>query len=149
MKTTFTEFRKLVASTFWTQQLVKHYHYQVRGNDFQIVHELMQEFYEYLDDKIDLLNERLVQEGYKPVVSLVEIIDLRNNELNDIDETKIRSNEIYNNLILDFEILKKQLNELISYYVACGDVKNTTNEDILREFKAWIEKQIWMIKNSL
>ena len=149
MKTTFTEFRKLVASAFWTQQLVKHYHYQVRGNDFQIVHELMQEFYEYLDDKIDLLNERLVQEGYKPVVSLVEIIDLRNNELSDIDETKIRSNEIYNNLILDFEILKKQLNGLISYYMDYGDVNNTTNEDILREFKAWIEKQIWMIKNSL
>ena len=80
---------------------------------------------------------------------MVEIIDLRNNELNDIDETKIRSNEIYNNLILDFEILKKQLNELISYYVDCGDVNNTTSEDILREFKAWIEKQIWMIKNSL
>ena len=50
---------------------------------------------------------------------------------------------------LDFEILKKQLNELISYYVDCGDVNNTTNEDILREFKAWVEKQIWMIRNSL
>lgn len=121
-------------------------HYIVRGNEFIKTHETLQQYYEYFQEIFDSLNERLVQLGSAPVYSLTKIQEYRNTNINELRSNTMDKDKIWIELLRDFEIISNSLKNIIKVYVKEDDF---VTEDLLRGYKAWIEKQLWMIKSSI
>ena len=85
---------------------LQNYHWNVQGKDFFQVHAKLEELYNEINEQIDEIAEHILILGGQPLGTVKDYLDI--STIKEAENKKIKSAEIYNNLLSDFEELNKK-----------------------------------------
>ena len=84
---------------------LQNYHWNAQGKDFFRTHEKLEELYNEVNESIDEIAEHILILGGQPLGTLKDY--LATSTIQEAENKKVKSDEIYSNLITDFETLLK------------------------------------------
>ena len=119
-------------------------HFLVKGYNFQESHLVTENYYDHFKLVYDWINERLVQLGEKPVVSLVRALKLQEIEETSTDIKKVK--EVYSILDGDFRVLK---NIMLNLKEASAKAKDYVTEDYCIGQLRFLDKELWFMQSKL
>ena len=119
-------------------------HWYVEGRQFHAMHELFEMYYDKVTEDLDVVAERMLQLEFKPVATLKGALEIAK-----IEE---RGEEFGKDL--DFvEIVRKDFEYLLGLTLEVKEEADKAGDDptvdIMNEFTAYYQKQLWMIKATL
>ena len=89
---------------------LQNYHWNAQGKDFFRTHEKLEELYNEVNESIDEIAEHILILGGQPLGTLKDY--LATSTIQEAENKKVKSDEIYSNLIKDFETLLKKSTEI-------------------------------------
>ena len=89
---------------------LQNYHWNAQGKDFFRTHEKLEELYNEVNESIDEIAEHILILGGQPLGTLKDY--LATSTIQEAENKKVKSDEIYTNLITDFETLLKKSTEI-------------------------------------
>jgi starvation-inducible DNA-binding protein len=125
----------------WTVLHMKlhHFHWNVKGPHFFTLHAKFEELYTESAARIDLLAERMLAIGGKPVSTLADIIRLASIKEATVEQL---AEQMTASIADDFKQLVGELKQGIKIADSYGD---EVTEDLLIAIQTDLEKQIWML----
>lgn len=123
---------------------LQNYHWNVNGKGFFITHEKLEEYYNEIRVQIDEIAEHILAQGYQPLGTMQDF--MKNSEIQEAKNEKIKSIPIIKNLIQDFGILKqkavkiKQEAEIQSDYATSALMDNYLSN---------YSKKLWMLNETI
>jgi starvation-inducible DNA-binding protein len=129
----------------WTVLYVKlhHYHWFVKGHHFFTLHEKFEELYNEANEHIDVLAERILTIGGKPISTLKECLEKAS-----IQEAK--GNESEDDMVFEIcEDFKKIIQELQEAMRLAENAYDQGTSDILLSINGSLQKHVWMLKSYL
>ncbi|MFP4377769.1 MAG: Dps family protein [Spirochaetales bacterium] len=115
------------------------FHWNVEGQAFFPLHEVLQERYEALAEEIDEVAERVLKLGHRPLTKLNDYV--KNAQLEEAESRAYTSREIAEHMCSDLATLIESLRETIEVAQEHGD--EGTADDAIAMLKDK-EKQLWM-----
>ena len=89
---------------------LQNYHWNVQGRDFFQTHKKLEELYDEVNESIDEIAEHILILGGQPLGTLKDYLAV--STIQEGENKKLKSDEIYNNLITDYEKLLKKSTEI-------------------------------------
>ena len=89
---------------------VQNYHWNVIGQGFFTVHAKLEEIYDGVNEKIDVVAERILAIGGRPLGSSKKYLEVT--KITEANDEDIRVKDALENLIVDTEYLLKSVREL-------------------------------------
>lgn len=89
---------------------LQNYHWNAQGKDFFRTHEKLEELYNEVNESIDEIAEHILILGGQPLGTLKDYLAV--STIQEAENKKVKSDEIYRNLITDFETLLKKSTEI-------------------------------------
>lgn len=120
------------------------YHWNVVGEGFFTLHTKLEEIYDGVSGEIDLIAERIIMLGAKPLGSLEEY--LSNSTIKESPSEDIKSRELLESLLSDFKTLLGDVKDL---YLLADKNDDPVTSSILENSISNYEKNIWMISSFL
>ena len=120
------------------------YHWNVVGEGFFTLHAKLEEIYDGVNEEIDLIAERIIMLGAKPLGSLKDY--LSNSTIKESDSEDIKSRELLESLLSDFKNLLADVKDL---YLLADKNDDPVTSSILENSISNYEKNIWMISSFL
>ena len=119
-------------------------HWYVEGRQFHAMHELFEMYYDKVTEDLDVVAERMLQLEFKPVDT--------QKGAQEIAKIEERGEEFGKDL--DFvEIVRKDFEYLLGLTLEVKEEADKAGDDptvdIMNEFTAYYQKQLWMIKATL
>jgi starvation-inducible DNA-binding protein len=133
----------LLADTTVFYQKLRHYHWNVQGQDFFELHLKFEEVYNKWVVFIDEIAERVIALDTVPLHTLSGM--LKHARLKE-DEELPEAREMVNRTIVDLVALRESIDETISKAEDSGD---RTTVNILDEIRDGLEADRWMLKTWL
>lgn len=122
---------------------LQNYHWNVEGNEFFTTHAKLEEIYNEINTSIDEIAEHILILGGQPLGTLKDYIDI--SSIQEAENKKIKSNEIYQNLIVDFDTLLKKSIEIKEQ---ADNQKDYATSSLIDEYILQYGKYIWMLKHT-
>lgn len=121
---------------------LQNYHWNVQGKDFFRAHEKLEELYNEINTSIDEIAEHiLILEG-QPLGTLKDYLAI--STISEAENKKVKSDEVYNNLIKDYGILLKEATEI----KANADTQNDyATSSLIDNYILSYGKHLWMLKH--
>ena len=85
---------------------LQNYHWNVTGKGFFITHEKLEEYYDETREQIDEIAEHILALGAEPLGTMQDF--MKNSEIQEAKNEKIKSLEIIKNVIKDLQILQQK-----------------------------------------
>ncbi len=131
----------LLANLVVEYHKLQNFHWFVKGSDFFTAHAKLEEFYDGINEAIDEVAEKLLMAGGKPLANLKEFLEV--STIKEACDSYRSSAEVFTSVLSDFELLKKE----------CEEVKELADEEKVYFISAYMDelidnfaKTIWMIK---
>ena len=121
---------------------LQNYHWNVQGKDFFQVHAKLEELYNEINEQIDEIAEHILILGGQPLRTVKDYLDI--STIKEAENKKIKSAEIYNNLLSDFEELNKKAIEIKE---EAEIEKDYATSSLIDEYILDYGKIIWMLKH--
>ena len=86
---------------------LQNYHWNVQGKGFFLTHEKLEEYYDEIRVQIDEIAEHILTLGYQPLGTMQDF--LKNSEIQEAKNEKIKSLPIIKELIKDITILQQKV----------------------------------------
>ncbi len=119
------------------------FHWYVKGDQFFTLHIKFEELYNEAGLHVDVIAERLLAIGGKPVATMKENLELSSvNEANGTES----SQEMVQAVISDFSLIIGELKEGMSL---AGELNDETTGDMLLAIHSGLEKHVWMLSAYL
>ncbi len=128
-----------LANTYLLLVKTQNFHWNVVDARFHSLHEFFQEQYEALFEAVDEIAERIRMLGFKSPGSLREFLDLGTL---DEAETNLSGDDMLSELLIDHELVIKDLREQIKESIELGD---EGTGDMLIDRLRFHEKTAWML----
>ncbi|WP_028042924.1 Dps family protein [Candidatus Stoquefichus massiliensis] len=123
---------------------LQNYHWYIKGKDFFNVHAKLEEYYNYINGGIDDIAEKILMIGGKPIASMSEFIEY--SQIKEAQDEAISSHEIYQSILLDFQILLDSVKKIKSFADESDEyLISSAMDSYIEEFS----KSIWMIKQVI
>ncbi len=119
-------------------------HWYVEGRQFHAMHELFEMYYDKATEDMDVVAERMLQLGMKPVANLKGALEMT--KIEERAEEFGKDLDFVQIVNADYEYLLKLTLEVKEAAEEAGDDPTV---DIMNEFTAYYQKQLWMIKATL
>lgn len=123
---------------------LQNYHWNVEGKDFFTAHAKLEEIYDEINSSIDEIAEHILIIGGQPLGTLKDYLEITS--IKEAENKKIKSDEIYRNLVTDFEILLKKSIEIKEN---ADNNKDYATSSLIDEYILQYGKYIWMLKQTL
>lgn len=120
------------------------YHWNIEGEGFFTLHEVLEEIYSEMADEIDEVAERVLTLGIRPAASMKEYLELA--ELKEEESVGIQSRDVVKNVLDDFSILIGKLREGIEIADKYNDEASI---DLMVGSLSNLEKRSWMLRAYL
>ncbi len=133
----------LVADFTVFYQKLRHYHWNVKGKEFFVLHAKFEELYDQVNEVIDELAERVVALGETPVHTLAGVLKLASLKE---DDTTPSGLEMVKLIVADLEALSAKLLPAIAVAEEAGDRTTVNKLDGMRD---GLEGSLWMIRAYL
>ena len=121
---------------------LQNYHWNVEGKDFFQVHAKLEELYNKINEQIDEIAEHIAILGGQPLGTLKDYLE--KSTIKEAENKKIKSSEIYNNILADYEELLKKTMEIKEEADA---EKNYATSSLIDEYILEYGKIIWMLNH--
>lgn len=122
---------------------LQNYHWNIYGKDFFVVHSKLEEYYDKINEQIDEVAEHILKLGEQPLGTIQDY--LNTTCITEAKNEKIKTCEVFENVIKDLEILLKKVK----------DIKKKADEQNLYATSALMDgyiseymKYLWMLKQS-
>ena len=121
---------------------LQNYHWNAQGKDFFRTHERLEELYNEVNESIDEIAEHILILGGQPLGTLKDY--LATSTIQEAGNKKVKSDEIYSNLIKDFETLLKKSTEIKEEADKENDYATSA---LIDEYILSYGKHLWMLKH--
>lgn len=123
---------------------LQNYHWNIEGKDFFQVHLKLEEIYDKINEQIDEIGEHILILGGQPLGTLKDYLAIAT--IKEAENKKLKSDEVYNNLITDFgELLKKS----IEIKEESDKENEYSTSSLIDEYILEYGKIIWMLKHAM
>ena len=123
---------------------LQNYHWNVEGKDFFTAHAKLEELYNEINKSIDEIAEHILILGGQPLGTLKDYLEI--STIKEAENKKVKSDEVYNNLITDFgELLKKS----IQIKEEADKQNEYSTSSLIDEYILVYGKYIWMLKHTM
>ena len=123
---------------------LQNYHWNIKGNDFFVIHAKLEEYYEAVNEQIDEIGESILILGGQPIGTLKEYLE--KTCIKEAENKKVDITEVLNSVLKDFETLlskvvkiKEEADKQSQYFVS------STMDNYIEDYG----KKIWMLKQSM
>ena len=134
-----TTMDKLLANYHVFYQKLRHFHWNVRGQDFFDLHQKFEELYTRGLVDIDNVAERIRVFGAFPMGTLKEY--LATSEITET-VTKLTAMEMTREVLNDMEILNSFMIDVVD---AAGEIGDVATMDLINSMMRTMEKEHWML----
>lgn len=121
---------------------LQNYHWNAQGKDFFRAHEKLEELYNKINEQIDEIAEHILIIGGQPLGTLKDYLSI--STIQEAENKKVKSEEIYNNLLTDFETLLKKSVEIKE---EADKEEDFATSALIDEYILGYGKYIWMLKH--
>ena len=123
---------------------LQNYHWNVNGKGFFITHEKLEEYYNEIRVQIDEIAEHILAQGYQPLGTMQDFI--KNSEIQEAKNEKIKSIPIIKNLIQDFGILKQKAVNIKEEAEKQSDYATSA---LMDNYLGNYSKKLWMLNETI
>ena len=110
METLIKELNQYLSDLSVFYRKLQNYHWNVKGSDFFVVHEKLEEYYNKINDQIDEVAEHILTLNAQPLGTMKDYLETTT--IAEAKNERICSTEIYKNIIKDFETLLERVNQI-------------------------------------
>ena len=121
---------------------LQNYHWNIQGEDFFEAHEKLEELYDQINEEVDEIAEHILILGGQPLGTLKDY--LSNAKIQEAENKKVKSEEVYKNLITDYGTLLKKAIEIKE---EAENQKQYDTSSLIDEYILNYGKIIWMLKH--
>ena len=123
---------------------LQNYHWNVNGKGFFITHEKLEEYYNEIRVQIDEIAEHKLALGYQPLGTMQDF--MKNSEIQEAKNEKIKSIPIIKNLIQDLEILKQKSVKIKEEAETQSDYATSA---LMDNYLGNYSKKLWMLNETI
>ena len=123
---------------------LQNYHWNVRGRNFFVIHEKLEEYYNEVREQIDEIAEHILTKGFEPLGTMRDF--MQNSQIQEAENEKISDQEILNNLIQDFKTLQQKAKEIKQIAEKETDYETSS---IIDDYLCNYSKKLLMLSESL
>ena len=123
---------------------LQNFHWHVEGEDFFPVHAKLEELYDGINAAIDEVAENILMIQGKPLASLKDFLE--NASIEEAEAEYIESDDIFEEVLKDFELLLKEVKEIKK---AADEKEEYIISALMDEYIKQFTKSIWMIGQTL
>lgn len=145
IKKVVKDLSKLLADEFVLYTKTRNAHWNVVGPDFHAAHKFFEEQYEFLDEVMDQVAERIRMLGHHAPATLEEY--LKTTSLKETSQKKNSSLEYIRELLADHENIILALRDRISLFIEKYEDAGTS--DFVTGLMEQHEKMAWMLRAHL
>lgn len=120
---------------------LQNYHWNIQGKGFFRTHEKLEEYYDEIREQIDEIAEHILAKGYQPLGTMQDF--LKNSEIQEAKNKKIKSLEVVNEVIKDFEILYQKAIKIKEIAEKESDYATSS---LIDDYLTNYAKKLWMLK---
>ena len=121
---------------------LQNYHWNIEGKDFFQVHAKLEELYDEINEQIDEIAEHIAILGGQPLGTMKDYLE--KSSIKEAENKKIKSEEIYNNILSDYEEL---LQKTIEIKEKSENEKEYSTSSLIDDYIKEYGKIIWMLKS--
>lgn len=121
---------------------LQNYHWNAQGKDFFRTHEKLEELYDEVNESIDEIAEHILILGGQPLGTLKDYLAIAT--IQEAENKKVKSDEIYKNLITDFETLLKKATEIKEEADKENDYATSA---LIDDYILNYGKHLWMLRH--
>lgn len=122
---------------------LQNYHWNVKGKDFFVMHEKLEEYYDCANKEIDEVAESILMIGGQPLGSLKDFI--QNTKIGEAENAKVCPTVVYDALVQDYGTL---LGKAIKIKEEAEKEKVYLISSLMDEYIGSYSKKLWMINQS-
>ena len=123
---------------------LQNYHWNVRGRNFFVIHEKLEEYYNEVREQIDEIAEHILTKGFEPLGTMRDF--MQNSQIQEAANEKIIEQEILNNVVQDYKILQQKAKEIKQTAEKETDYETSS---IIDNYLCNYSKKLWMLSENL
>lgn len=144
MENVIKELNQFLADLNVFYRKLQNYHWNIEGKDFFTVHSKLEEYYDEINEQIDEVAEFILTKNEEPIGRMKDYIEIT--KIQEAENKKIKSEEIFKELIKDFGYLLKNAKTIKKESEKIEDMETSTFMD---EFILNYNKKLWMINQTI
>lgn len=123
---------------------LQNYHWNVNGKGFFITHEKLEEYYDETRGEIDEIAEHILALGHQPLGTMQDF--MKNSEIQEAKNEKIKSIPIIKNVIQDLSILKQKAVKIKEEAEKQSDYATSA---LMDNYLGKYAKKLWMLNETI
>ena len=123
---------------------LQNYHWNVTGKGFFLTHEKLEEYYDEIRIEIDEVAEHILALGYQPLGTMQDF--MKNSQIQEAKNEKIKTIPIVKNIIQDFEMLKQKALTIKEEAEKQADFATSA---LMDNYLANYSKKLWMLNETI
>lgn len=134
------ELNLLLANLNVFYRKLQNFHWNIKGNDFFVVHEKLEEYYNEINEQIDEIAEHILAKGCNVLATMKEYLEIA--QIKEAESKKIDSNEVWKEVLEGLYILMENCKKIKEEAEKEGSY---TTSSIMDEYLIEYKKKCWMI----
>lgn len=123
---------------------LQNYHWNIKGEDFFVIHEKLEEYYEDINTQIDEIAEHILILGHQPIGTMKGYLEI--SKITEAEDKKIQTNAVLNETVEDLNTLKHKAIEIKK--IADDNCLYETSS-LMDEYMSNYAKKIWMLNQTM
>ena len=120
---------------------VQNYHWNIKGKEFFQLHAKLEEYYDYINEQVDEVAEKILMIGGQPLGRLKDYLEI--SKIQEAENVKI--SDVLDSIEKDFKYIK---DEILALKVEADNENNYEISALADELASGYSKAIWMISQA-
>ena len=120
---------------------LQNYHWNIKGPHFFILHEKLENYYDEINEQIDVIAEHILMLGYEPLGTMKDY--LATTSIKEAKNEKVNDNIVIENLVEDYTILLQEANKIKKL---ADDKEAYATSSLIDDNISNYMKNLWMLK---
>ena len=120
---------------------LQNYHWNIKGPHFFTLHEKLENYYDEINEQIDIVAEHILMLGYEPLGTMKDYLETSN--IKEAKNEKVTDNIVIENLIEDYTMLLQEANKIKKL---ADDKEAYATSSLIDENISEYLKTLWMLK---
>lgn len=120
---------------------LQNYHWNIKGPHFFILHEKLENYYDEINEQIDIVAEHILMLGYEPLGTMKDY--LATTSIKEAKNEKVNDSVVIENLVEDYTILLQEANKIKKL---ADDKEAYATSTLIDDNISNYMKNLWMLK---
>jgi len=144
MENVMKELNQLLADLNVFYRKLQNYHWNIKGKEFFVVHEKLEEYYDEINESIDEVAEYILIRENQPLGTMKDYLQIT--KITEAKNEKVTCDIVFGEVIKDFCYLLEQVNKIKQEAENISDDQTSAYMD---NFVEDYSKKLWMLKQTI